>query len=659
MFNNFPQKLIDLPQWVVWKYEENDKGKPTKILYNPEEGYKASSTNPKTWSTFKNSLATYETQDYNGIGFVFNKDIVGIDLDKCINDDGTIKQWAKDILGLFDSYTEYSPSKKGLHIIIESNLDFKGHKKEWLNELKEKEGIECYMTSRYFTVTGNVFEGRSELKHIDETKLFEWYKNTFEKEEKLVVEIVPNTATLPNDDEIIGLMKKARNGQRFTMLFERGDFVNSGFPSQSEADMSLVNSLMFFCRNDIPTVDRIFRKSKLYRKKWDRQDYRNELFKKCYRLQIMDWSRPGECDEPEDELVIRSMAGVAPANVRWLWKSRLAKGKLTLFQGDPGQGKSQVTIYIASIISKGGTFVDDDECEEGEVLFITAEDDAADTLKPRLMAQDAKMENIYELQWIKTAQGKTKLFNFDKYMEDLKKVTKTLKRLKLIVVDPISAFLGKIDGNASSEVRGLLYELKGIAEEVDCSVILVTHNNKNGVGQKAVSRASGSHAFGAAARMVYAFGIKPLEEDEEPPKEQQFAMAPIKNNLTKDPDTLVYLIKSDYVFQEGDEDNPIATSKIVWNGTTDFSAQQIVDYNPSKKRRKGSSGRPDDKYQECKKQIEYLTFGKKELSSNEVRELMGQLTEYVPAMIKKARLEIGYITSVSKGTEVSWILKID
>ena len=660
IYENFPEKLRELPQWVVWRYETNEKDKPTKVLYSTK-GYKASTTKSTTWSTFKECVTTFEVEEYNGVGFVFTQGVIGIDLDKCINEDGSVKQWAKDILNIFDSYTEYSPSKTGLHIILESDIDFGGHKKEWLNEAKEKEGVECYMRSRYFTVTGNVFEDRKELKHIDESHLFDWYKNTFEPNEKMIVEITPRLNILPSDDDMLAFMRNARNGMRFIDLYDKGNYVGQGFPSQSEADMSLVNSLMFFCRNDTSTVDRLFKRSKLYRKKWDRPDYKTELLRKCYRLQMMDWSRPEECDEPEDELVIRSMAGVKPTNVKWLWRSRLAKGKLTLFQGDPGQGKSQVTIYIASVISKGDKFVDDFECEQGQVLFITAEDDAADTLKPRLMAQDANMDNIFELQWIKTAQGKTELFNFDKYMDDLKKATKSLKDLRLIVVDPISAFLGGKDGNSTGDVRGLLYELKTIAEEMDCAVILVTHNNKN-TSQKAVSRASGSHAFGAAARMVYAFGLKPPEDGgsddgeahfgSSPPKECEFCMVPVKNNLTKDPDTLVYIIQSTYVFS--DDDDEISTSKIVWHGTTNATAQEVVDYNPLKRSKTGP-GRPDDTFQECKTEIEMLTWGKELVTAEDLKRIMGDLTKFSASMIRKARIAIGFTTLVTNNNEVTWV----
>jgi len=360
--------------------------------------------------------------------------------------------------------------------------------------------------------------------------------------------------------------------------------------------------------------------------------------------------------EPEDdegELVVRSLSGIKPTNIKWLWHSRLAKGKITLFQGDPGLGKSQVTIYLASVISKGVPFIDDSQCEQGKVLFITAEDDAADTLKPRLMAQDANMDNIFELQWVKVANGKTKLFNFDKYMEQLRATVKSMPDLKLIIVDPISAFLGKVDGNATGEVRGLLYELKCIAEDSNCSVVLVTHNNKNS-GQKALSRASGSHAFGAAARMAYIFGNKPVPDTEDQPEEPEFAMAPLKNNLTKNPDTLLYVIESAKVVGESGEE--IATSKISWRGTHESTGQEIVDYNPMAKVNK--AGAPKTSALDVERIIKEISRDKNTISPEE----FARIKEIVfdkginEKTFKKTYKEMGF-KSLSENNR--WYLKRD
>ena len=646
-YDNFPQKLREQRQWVVWKMEKVEgKKKPTKILYSPT-GYKASSTDPNTWSTFEKCLEVFNASgDFSGIGYVFTKGIIGIDLDNCFDSTG-MKKWAKDIFDRFESYAEFSPSKKGIHLILESDIDFQGRKKN----LEDNSAIECYMRARYFTVTGDVYENRNKLNHIPEEEVFGWYKDTFETKEILIQQIPLANLVMPSDETIIDFMRTAKNGLKFIALYDYGNWEGQNFKSQSEADMSLVSSLMFFCCNDDSVVDRIFRSSKLYRKKWDRNDYRNELLKKCKHTQIMDWKNPTKCEEPdfEDELVVRSLKDVRPINVRWLWKSRLAKGKITLIQGYPGQGKSQITIYMAAIISKGGVFIDGDECEKGTTLFITAEDDASDTLVPRLMAQDTEMDNILELQWVKTADGKIKLFNFDKYMEQLRKTIATLDNLKLIVVDPISAFLGKVDGNASSEVRGLLYELKSVAESKDCAVILITHNNKNS-GQQAISRASGSHAFGAAARMVYTCGVFPVEDEEEIVKNKKFAIAPIKNNLTKDPPTLVYTIEGAIV--DGYENEIINTSKIVWGEESTITGQELVDYMPNK----GKMGRPADKYQECLDMLKSMIGDESTISSKKRKEIQKELRscDFKDAMIKKALDKLGFYTVVVDGISAEW-----
>jgi hypothetical protein len=649
MYDNFPKKLKELPQWVLWKYVPVEgQEKPTKILYSPS-GIKASSINPETWGTFDTvtKIAEEKKKTFAGIGFVFTKGIVAIDLDNCFKTDGTLKPWAYAVVEQFPSYIEYSPSKKGLHVLLEGDIELEGRKKDWLED-GVKVGMECYTSARYFTVTGDTYNGFKDLARYPAEVIKTWHFNTFGSKEKIIPITPKIEITLPEDHVITEFMRKARNGPRFEMLFDEGDWKTWGFPSQSEADMSLVSSLMFFCRNDMVTVDRLFRQSKLMRPKWNRLDYREEMMHKVYHTKVMDWTRPDECDEPDDELVIRSLAGVKPTNVRWLWQSRLAKGKITLFQGDPGLGKSQITIYIASVISKGTEFTDDNHCEQGQVLFITAEDDAADTLKPRLMAQNANMDNIFELQWIKTMSGRTVLFNFEKYMDQLKKVTRTLKNLKLIVVDPISAFLGKVDGNASGEVRGLLNELKNLAEELDVAVILITHNNKNS-GQKAISRSSGSHAFGAAARMVYAFGLRPLRDGEIQPNKPEFAMAPIKNNLTKDPDSLVYTIESDLVEGENNEDIP--TSKIVWHGTTGSSAQEILDYRPDKKKRGTSDGddshwtgrgRPPEKFENCRCDLAQLLGDSTSIEGDAVDKIKDELSEYSKGVFKKSLESLGW-----------------
>ena len=149
-----PRELRDLDQWVGWKRVHRDgASKPTKIPLDAKTGNTASTTDPTTWASFEAALAAFRSGQGDGIGFVFSPDdpYTGIDLDHCYDPvTGTMADWAQDIIDRFDSYTEWSPSGMGIHIIIKAQLPGKG---------RRKGSIEMYSEGRYFTVTGAKFDG--------------------------------------------------------------------------------------------------------------------------------------------------------------------------------------------------------------------------------------------------------------------------------------------------------------------------------------------------------------------------------------------------------------------------------------------------------------------------------------------------------------------
>ena len=149
---NVPADLKARPQWVTWRYEKRD-GKWTKTPYNAKTGKRASATSSRTWCPFEHALRAARERGYDGIGFVFSKTdgYVGIDLDDCLDDDGNPVREAQEILDKLDSYTEISPSRKGVKVWVRAALpDGKGRrtKAEGFGE------IEMYDRGRFFTVTG-------------------------------------------------------------------------------------------------------------------------------------------------------------------------------------------------------------------------------------------------------------------------------------------------------------------------------------------------------------------------------------------------------------------------------------------------------------------------------------------------------------------------
>jgi putative DNA primase/helicase len=151
--NNIPTELKAIDQWVVWRYFWlGDRQKWDKPPLQSHVGNLASTANPKTWSSFVAAMRAYETGTVDGIGFVFARKnrLVGVDLDRCRNPEtGVIDEWALDMIRVFRTYTELSPSGTGVHIIGGGTLPGPGVKTAQ---------VEMYDTGRYFTMTGHTLE---------------------------------------------------------------------------------------------------------------------------------------------------------------------------------------------------------------------------------------------------------------------------------------------------------------------------------------------------------------------------------------------------------------------------------------------------------------------------------------------------------------------
>ncbi len=222
--------------------------------------------------------------------------------------------------------------------------------------------------------------------------------------------------------------------------------------------------------------------------------------------------------------------------INWLWPYQIAKGKLTIITGDPGLGKSQITAFIAATVSRGGKWpVEGSEAEKGSVILLNAEDDAGDTIKPRLEALGADLENIHLMLAI-SEDSDCRDFRLDKDLDELSYALDQMLNPQLVIIDPISAYLGGADSYKDAEIRSLLTPLSQLAEEHEVSVIAVSHLNKN-QDKKAIHRISGSIGFVASARSAFSVVQDPDNPD------QKF-MLPVKNNISKDKEGFSFEIKS-------------------------------------------------------------------------------------------------------------------
>jgi putative DNA primase/helicase len=264
--------------------------------------------------------------------------------------------------------------------------------------------------------------------------------------------------------------------------------------------------------------------------------------------------------EMQEKIIIEKMSNVKAERIDWLWNGIIAYGKITLFAGDPGGGKSQLLLYIASIVSNGGKFhFSLFPAKKHSVLLISGEDNAEDTIKPRLMALGADHSKIDYVKGIKKVDKKgNSYFDAICLMEHLAELEDTIRenQYKLIIVDPVSLYLRSVDSNNNTETRTALAMLTALAERHKVAIVINSHFSKRGnSGNKnAIERVMGSIAWAAASRMVYG-----IIKDPDNPDRRFFI--PIKNNIAKDNEGYVYTIESCRITNGiGD----IETSKVNW-----------------------------------------------------------------------------------------------
>jgi hypothetical protein len=268
-----PDELKARPQWLVWRFVWI-KGKWTKVPHRSSlPDAEASTTDPSSWSTFDEAVEAYSdpSNKVEGIGFVFSEDdpYAGVDLDDCLKD-GEVLEWAKPFLDdLLPSYSEVSPSGNGVKIFVKAMLAGTGTRKKGFGD--DKDGaVEVYDRGRYFTVTGDAFDGpgRPVEDRADAiNRLYAKLKPT-KGAQLLPTPLLPPAPLDLTDSELVEKARKAKNGPKFSALYDRGD-ASAHANDQSSADFALVKLIAWWTGPDPARIDRIFKASALYREKWD------------------------------------------------------------------------------------------------------------------------------------------------------------------------------------------------------------------------------------------------------------------------------------------------------------------------------------------------------------------------------------------------------
>ena len=203
-----------------------------------------------------------------------------------------------------------------------------------------------------------------------------------------------------------------------------------------------------------------------------------------------------EPSKPETVKIIR-MSDVELTPVDWLWKPYLPFGKLSVLQGNPGEGKTYFAMHLAAACTNGKLLPNMERMEPFNVIYQTAEDGLGDTVKPRLIEAGADLNRVLVID-----DSDVQLTLSDERIE--KAIVENNARL--VIIDPIQAYLGSdVDMNRANEVRPIFMRLGQVAQRTGCAILLIGHLNK-AAGMQSLQRGLGSIDIAAAVRSVMFIG---------------------------------------------------------------------------------------------------------------------------------------------------------
>jgi AAA domain-containing protein/bifunctional DNA primase/polymerase-like protein len=249
------------------------------------------------------------------------------------------------------------------------------------------------------------------------------------------------------------------------------------------------------------------------------------------------------------KLNLTEAASIEQRPVNWVWRDRIARGKLTLMTGEPGVGKSQIALDIVARQSAGRPWPNEGTAPLGNSIILSAEDAANDTICPRLEIAGADLRRITVLESV-TEGGKRRTFSIQKDLHRLAQAISDIGNVTNVLVDPITSYMGMIDGHRTTDVRAVLEPFDKFAEDCNVAILAVTHPPKASQG-KAIHNFTGSLAFVAAARLAFVCV-------EEPETDRSLLLA-VKNNLgPKEPGL-------GYRFEQRATAKGIWVSRVVWD----------------------------------------------------------------------------------------------
>jgi putative DNA primase/helicase len=276
----------------------------------------------------------------------------------------------------------------------------------------------------------------------------------------------------------------------------------------------------------------------------------------------------GLVSQVESDLVIEStpLSQIKFRSVEWDWDQRIPSGYITNLTGDPGAGKGHLMTSIIAHVTTGQDWPDGAQCKQGDVIVISDEDGYDDVIGPRCQRHGADLDRVHCFR-IRSRDGLDVHLNIAKHIGLLRQLVADHPKTRMMFFDPLSAYLGGIDSNSNSDVRGVLHSLGDLAKEYRVAIIGIGHFGKG--EKRAVTRTLGSIAFTAKARVEWQAGIHPDDENE-PDDQKRRLFLSAKNNLGSAPG-LSYLIGG-----------PRNASVLTWNSEPIYESASLLGRKPEK-----------------------------------------------------------------------------
>jgi putative DNA primase/helicase len=515
---NVPKELKAKRAWLLWKQgpaPEAGKKRRKVPCYASGVNRRGELDSPEDRAqlvTFDEAMAAYLKNDqWVGLGLALGRDfdLSGIDLDDCVLD-GALANKAQKIIDAAGGYTEISPSGKGVKIFGSGDIGTQGN---------DKSGLELYSGGRFFTVTGAKVTGE---RPADLTAAAAMARELYRK---------PKPATKTRDDTPSGQLL-AKVGRALRVEKKTPEEVHALFDTTDPHALS--RELMEkngACRAVQRCIEKVLR------------------------------------DSPQEMAyaVIECFADIEEKPLEWLTRGGVdvPLGKLTAICGDPGVSKSTVMLDLAAAITAGAR-PPWNNALRGDVLIMSAEDDAADTIKPRLRIAGADLARVHILTAVRdrAQDGRPRERGFN-LAEDAALLDNALSQrpgVRLAVIDPVSAYMGKTDSHKNAEVRGVLDPVAKVAAARRTAIAAVAHMNK-GDTKNVIYRVMGSLAFIGAPRAAFLV-------TRDPDNPERRLILSLKQNLTKE-------LPGGFAYRLLDVDD---VPKILWEAerVVDVTAQEAL-----------------------------------------------------------------------------------